>query len=326
VTLEEDILASPLPDDPDFVPDLVRYFPPQLRDRCADGIRAHPLRREITATALVNGMVNRAGTTFAFRLGEETGASAPEILRAHEAARAIFDQDSLWREIEALDDRIDIDVQTDMYLEGRKLVERASRWLLRNRRRPLPVAATVQAFAVPVARLMQVLPEQSCGSERERMEQARAALLARGAPEGLARRVASIDLLPSALDVATLAAAYHADVDHVGSLYCIVGDRMQFDWLADRIAELPRVDRWEALARGALREDAGRAHRDVVNSILRASDPGFDPPTAFDVWAGSQPGAIARVRHIIEDIRFHGVYDLANLSVAVRELRALAAS
>jgi len=39
-----------------------------LRERFLARIQTHPLHREIVATALVNGMVNRAGTTFAFRL------------------------------------------------------------------------------------------------------------------------------------------------------------------------------------------------------------------------------------------------------------------
>jgi glutamate dehydrogenase len=101
----------------------------------------------------VNGMVNRAGITFAFRVQEETGSTSPDVTRAHEAARAIFDQDVLWREIEALDGLVDIGVQTEMYLASRRLVERGTRWLLRKRARPLPVGASVAFFAVPVARL-----------------------------------------------------------------------------------------------------------------------------------------------------------------------------
>ena len=92
ITLEEELLACELPDDVDFMPELVRYFPTPLRERARDRLSAHQLRREIVATALVNGLVNRAGTTFAFRIGEETGASGPEIVRAHEAARAIVGQ------------------------------------------------------------------------------------------------------------------------------------------------------------------------------------------------------------------------------------------
>ena len=37
-------------------------------------LQRHPLRREIIASRVVNDLVNRAGTTFAFRLADETGA------------------------------------------------------------------------------------------------------------------------------------------------------------------------------------------------------------------------------------------------------------
>ncbi|HTK15874.1 MAG TPA: NAD-glutamate dehydrogenase [Acidimicrobiia bacterium] len=51
ITLEEELLASPLPEDEDFANDLVRYFPTALRERFADRIGIHPLGREIVATA-----------------------------------------------------------------------------------------------------------------------------------------------------------------------------------------------------------------------------------------------------------------------------------
>src|SRR5205085_3011789 len=53
IALEEELLASELPDDPDFTPELVRAFPDVLRQRFLERIRTHTLRREITATALV---------------------------------------------------------------------------------------------------------------------------------------------------------------------------------------------------------------------------------------------------------------------------------
>ncbi|MDQ1479144.1 MAG: glutamate dehydrogenase, partial [Actinomycetota bacterium] len=261
ITLEEELLASPLPDDEDFVSDLVRYFPTALRERFAERIGIHPLGREIVATALVNGMVNRAGTTFAFRLGEETGATSPEIVRAHEAARAIFDQETLWRDIEALDTTLSVETQTKLYLEGRKLLERASRWLLRHRSRPLAVRETVAFFAPPVARLMASLPLCARGSERDRLERSRAEHVELGVPADLAARIAALDLLPGALDITEVADAHKIEVEHVGDVFCVIGDRLRLDWLYDRIVELPRTDRWEALARNALREDVEAEHR-----------------------------------------------------------------
>ncbi len=186
IALEEELLASELPDDPDFMPELVRAFPSAVRSRFLERIRAHTLRREITATALVNGLVNRAGATFAFRLGEETGAHGPDVVRAHEAARAIFDQDALWRDIEALDGAVGVDVQTRMYLASRRLVERGARWLLRNRPQPLPVASTVAFFAVPVARLA------AMATASDRLEAATAEFAAQGVPRDIAQRIASV--------------------------------------------------------------------------------------------------------------------------------------
>ena len=47
-----------------------------LPERYGEQMREHRLRREIIATVVANQLVDRAGTTFAFRLREETGAPA----------------------------------------------------------------------------------------------------------------------------------------------------------------------------------------------------------------------------------------------------------
>jgi glutamate dehydrogenase len=50
-----------LPDDPYLDGELFGYFPRPLRERYADQIRRHRLRREIVATQLGNQMVNISG-------------------------------------------------------------------------------------------------------------------------------------------------------------------------------------------------------------------------------------------------------------------------
>jgi glutamate dehydrogenase len=280
-----------------------------VRERFLDRIRVHPLRREITATALVNGLVNRAGITFAFRIGEETGATGPDVMRAHEAARAIFDQDALWREIEALDPSVGVDVQTQMYLASRRLVERGARWLIRHRPAPIPVAATVAFFAVPVARLA------ALETTSDRIQGAAVAYTAQGVPLELACKVAALDLLPRALDVAELAAAHHVEIEVVAAVYEQVGERLRLGWLEDRIVELARVDRWDALARNALREDAAAQHRRIADAVMTAG--------SYDAWVSKQAAGVGRVLSLLDDIRTHSVYDFATMSVALRELRAL---
>ena len=153
IALFGELLASDVPEDPFLGRELEQYFPEVLRSRYADQIREHPLRREIIATRVTNSVVDRAGTTFIFRLTEETGMAAPDVARAHTAAREIYGLRALWAQIAALDDVLGTDTQITLLLEVRRLAERATRWLLRNRAQPLDIAATTEFFRPGVREL-----------------------------------------------------------------------------------------------------------------------------------------------------------------------------
>ena len=68
ITLYAELLDSDLPEDPALAGELAGYFPDPLPERFADRLERHRLRREIVATRVTNGIVDRAGTTFVFRL------------------------------------------------------------------------------------------------------------------------------------------------------------------------------------------------------------------------------------------------------------------
>ncbi len=192
IALSRELLASDLPEDGYLAHELERYFPALLRERFGERLRRHPLRREIIVSRVVNDLVGHAGTTFAFRLGDETGAGAPDVARAYAAAREIFRLPALWREIEELDGRVDAQTQLSLLLRTRVLLERSTRWLLRNRRRPLDIAAAIEEFAPGAAAIAAALPELLGASERERAE-GEAAVLAgvrRAAGPGGPRRPA----------------------------------------------------------------------------------------------------------------------------------------
>ena len=50
---------------------------------------------------------------------------------------------AFWRQVEELAATIDVDARIAVVLEARKLMERATRWLLVNRRAPFGIAETV---------------------------------------------------------------------------------------------------------------------------------------------------------------------------------------
>ncbi len=151
ISAVQEVLHSTLPDDPFLRSVLTSYFPEPLRTAYAGEMDAHPLRREIVTTMVVNDMVNRAGTTFLFRMNEETGASVPDIAGAWLVAREVFGMPRFWAQVEALDGQVDVATQIALMLEGRKLTERAVRWLLHSRRAPYDIQATIDFFAAGCA-------------------------------------------------------------------------------------------------------------------------------------------------------------------------------
>ena len=263
----------PLPDDPDFMPELVRAFPTAVRERFLDRIRTHTLRREITATALVNGMVNRAGHDV--RVPDRRGdrrATVPTSCARDEAARAIFDQDALWRDIEALDGAIGVDVQTEMYLASRRLVRAGARWLLRNR----PAAAAGRGDG-RVLRGTGRAPDRDGGGVAARRGATPPSYAAQGVPHDLAQRIAGARQLPARSTSPSWPTRTTWRSRTVAETYDEVGDRLRFEWLGDRIVELPRVDRWDGLARNAMREDAAAQYRRVVDAAMTAG--------SYEAWA-----------------------------------------
>src|ERR671936_2619266 len=108
------LLDSDLPEDPALVAELAGHFPAPLPDRFAGRLAQHRLRRDITATRVTNGIVDRAGITFMFRLGEDTGAPPADIARAYAVAREVFDIRGLWATVEALDHEVAARAQNGM--------------------------------------------------------------------------------------------------------------------------------------------------------------------------------------------------------------------
>lgn len=323
---DAEILGSGLPDDPYLASWLVSYFPSALRERMRHYMDSHPLRREIITTGVVNDLVNSSGTTFMFRLGEESGASTPDIARAYLVTREVFDLPSLWRQIEALDNKVDTSTQIAMELEARKLAERGTRWLLGNRRAPLDLASTVSFFAKGMNGLLPHLPKLLTGSDLAGFEERRDAFVSRGVPGDMAERVAAMVPAYSTFDLVEVAAQTGRPVNEVAEVYFDLADRLQVARLRERVIALPRDSRWNSMARAALRDDLYAAHASLTRDVLAHSTPGLTPEERLARWTKANSAAVARSRQTLSEIWESDNFDLATLSVALRAIRTLVAS
>jgi glutamate dehydrogenase len=326
IVLADRLIDSDLPDDPYCHVDLMAYFPTQLHDGFEPAIVEHPLRREIIVTQVVNDLVNGAGMTFWPRLAGETGSTPEELTRANFVAREIFGSLPLRQELQTYDNILAASCQTRMRIEMRTLVERASRWLVNNRRPPLNSQGTVDFFREPVQRLMAELPSLLTGRELRAYEGRMASLVEQKVPDELASRVAVLHPAYQLLGVVEIADRMGLDPMEVTRLHFTLGERLGLPDLVSRILELPRDDRWQTMARAALRDDVYAVHAQLTAQVLRDTDDALSVPARIQEWEDGDAVVVSRAATTLEEICAEETGDLARMSVGLRVVRGLLAN
>lgn len=325
IVLADDLLASDLPDDPYLRGDLFTYFPTALRQGFRGEMAQHPLRREIVTTQVVNTLVNGAGMTYWMRMAAETGRSPAELTRANFVARELFGAAALRSEIDELDHRVPAAVQTRMRLEIRTLVERAARWLVQHSHAPLDSETVVDTYSVRVQRLMARLPHLLSGREAYAFGERRDALVHEGVPEELATRVA---VLPTAYAfLGVVETARHDDVpdETVARVHFALGERLGFTSLVRAVVALPRQDRWQTMARAALRDDLYAVHTRLTAEVLARGGDDGSAEERVAAWEADRGDRVREAVATLDEIVADDGVDLARMSVGLRVVRTLLA-
>jgi glutamate dehydrogenase len=229
----------------------------------------------------------------------------------------------VWDAVEALDTKVEAAVQTRIRLHSRRLVERGTRWLLNNRPQPLELAETVDFFAERVERVWAELPKLLRGADAEWYQHIYDELTAAGVPDEPATRVAGFSSAFPTLDIVSVADRMGKEPLDVAEVYYDLADRLGVTQLMDRISDLPRTDRWQSMARAAIREDLYAAHAALTADVLAAGNGTSTPEQRFKAWEQKNAAILGRARSTLEEIQSSETFDLSNLSVAMRTMRTL---
>ncbi|WP_405056301.1 NAD-glutamate dehydrogenase [Kribbella sp. NBC_01505] len=326
IVLEAELLKTSLPDDAFLKHKLASYFPKAMQQRFADQIQSHQLRREIITTQVVNEFVNTSGITAFHRLSLETGGSVEDVVRANLAASRIFAQPDLLSANAELDNVVDAATQTHMRLETRTLVERATRWLVSNRRPPVDIQDLIDSFVPGIAKLAAALPELLRGRELALFEQRREALVEKNVPVDVATSIAILPPAYMGLGIVETASADDLDIFEVAKVHFALAERLQLGLFLERIIGLPRTDRWQTMARAALRDDLHAVHARLTRQVLATTDAGEDPETRVIAWQDQNATALSRAATMLEEIVDTEGPELAHLSVGLRLVRTLLAN
>jgi glutamate dehydrogenase len=189
--------------------------------------------------------------------------------------------------------------------------------LLRNRRPPLNLAATVDEFSAPVEMLAGKLSDLLGGHMAALMHSTWASRLAAGVPDELAERSSIWPVLHTAFDVIEVARRQATDPLVAARCYWEIFDRLDVLWLWDGIGVLPRSTRWETQARSALRDDLLSGLAEITESVLRS---GADVVS----WTATNERQLSRIATMFNEVRRSDTFDLTTLTVGVRQLRNVA--
>jgi glutamate dehydrogenase len=136
-------------------------------------------------------------------------------------------------------------------------------------------------------------------------------------------RTASLLYAFPLLDVVGIARASGRAAGDVAPLHYALSEHFGVDVLLTRITELPRSDRWSALARSALRYDLYAVLADLTANVLAETEDGLDPDARIAAWEKANAEGLARSRGTLDEIMAAESYDIATLSVGLRTIRAL---
>ncbi len=327
IQLFNELLKTDIPEDPALTGELMRYFPSRLQKKFPDDILGHPLRREIISTLIANSIINRVGPTFVSRAREETGMSTAAIARAYTVARDVLGLRRLWAQIEKMDNTLPASAQYAMLFNSARKLRHAAYWFLQNYNENIDIAAETEGLRPGIKQLLGKLPALLSGSPQRRLQETVTQYLEVGVPENQARKMAALNSAVAALDIAAVARRFSQPIEFTANVYAEIGRGLSMDWLQAQAENLIVSGRWQAVARGNMRNDILAVHRKLTaDRIINADQSKDTPATLVMNWLQQHGPIVQRAKLTISEMRAQKAVDFASLTVAVQELRRLAAA
>jgi glutamate dehydrogenase len=315
LTLYDDLLASSVPDDPYLARELSQYFPRQVRDKFPDSMEHHRLRREIISTNLANVVINRGGPTAIARLIDETDADAPTIAKAFVAVEESYGLKRLNDAIDALDNKIDGQLQLALYASVQDILHSRMVWYVRNVDFDAGLEAVISRFGPSIREIATGLdknlpPDTQAGRSKRRQDLADA-----GVPAELAGELADLDALVSAPDIVTVAGRAQRAIAETATAFFAAEASFRLDRIIAAAHRVPASDFFERLAIDRAVDQIAAAERRLVVDMLATGQSGQQ---AAENWLAAHPEA-TRIRRSVEEIAASGL-TLAKLMVATNSL------
>ena len=324
LSLKTQLLKSSLPDDRVTESYLLGYFPPAATVAAGyDNLIQHRLRREIITGQLTNDLVDLMGATFVSRLMRDTGRGAEEVVRAWLVASRLADHRALLAQLDDQQKAINARRSYRFRLGLARVLERTTRWVLKNVEAEASSAGIVDHNLAGLATLREAFAQFVRGEERQLFEARVREIQDVGFGEAFSRRLITLRFLDQLLEILEISRETDADPVLTAHAYYQASEAFDLPWLRRRIFAAAGNDQWEVRAAQVLSEDLSGAHRKLVVGVMREVDvPENGAPP--DYMAGLHARDVDRYLEIIRELKAEESIGLAAASVAARELSGVA--
>ncbi len=323
MTLYDDLLHTTLPDDPWLVRDIGLYFPPKLTQKYERSLAFHPLRREISATYITNSLVNRMGPTFINELAYENGARLDTIVRSYLMTRRVFGLKKYWAAIEALDNKVTADTQTDLHLQIFQLAKRGTKWFIKNQDNDADVAEIVAAFEPGVSLLERCIADYFSEGIRKNIEKATVAYTHKNVPAKLALGVAQASYLFAACDIVSIVQVTSVGITDVANVYFNLGGRYGFDFFHEKLNSIESKNEWQSMSIASITDELYASQAKLAEQVVNhGKKAGFGNDLVAS-WEATRNEDVVRGRNLVGQLKAIDTPDLVMLSVVSGNLRSL---
>jgi glutamate dehydrogenase len=324
IALQQDLLESQVPDEPQLAQSLISYFPEQLRQRFPEALEKHSLRREIIALGLTNAIVDRAGPTMVVRLLDETSRTTANVAHAFLAAREVFELPALWQRIDALDGVMRGAPQLALYQATQDLLNAQTLWFLRDGAALVDLSRTIDRHRAGLRALRPALAGILTDRGRQELDLKARRLIEDGTPPDLATDVAALDLLRVAPAITVIAEETETLQSTAAAVYLRIGEQLRTDDLCAKAAALTAVDYYDRLAvtqaLTQLADAQARLAKSALLAIASGACAGVEP------WLSGRGQRFERVRSTLEEVAGDSALTVARLLVVASQLMEIAAA
>jgi glutamate dehydrogenase len=318
-------LYQALLEQPDFLSSsflqefIANYFPKAITDQFANHIYDHPLKKEITATALCNIIINQAGCTFITWVEELRDTAITNSVAAYLIFDKVLAGNNLRAQIYGLDNAIPTSRQYSLLLRIEDTLASFCHWILDHDKPIATDEKTLSSLYHYLRKYEQYREKNLPETERQLLSEKIIKLQEEGFTPEISRRIALLDYLVDFPLLVDLVNTSREEFSIVANTYGEVSNYLNYPEIKELLNQVPVRNHWERRARVILREQFRTHLASLTQNILAAPDRSVTTFFAARIYQQK----LLKYRKMQEELSESPATDLLPFTILSRGLEAL---